>query len=117
MNHHPFQHFEVGPGPDAVADGVMRRVRRVHFMRRLFSPVVIKAAGMAGVSLAVALSVSIPSVVENALRAGIIRSGSYLLYAFVHTSLGVQVALVLVIGLAAWVAADAVRGLNAQVFA
>ena len=75
---------------------VMRRVYIVAFTRRFLRPFVVKSALLSVLILAGAVSVSITNVVKNALASShgdVFNLATFMLRAFFHTELFVQIVL------------------------
>jgi hypothetical protein len=81
-------------------DIVMRRVQRIHLIRKVVHPIRFKVFLFCSGLVATTFSVSVPQVFENMFgRATLLGYFEYLGKAFLHTELFVQVALmVMVIG-------------------
>lgn len=96
----------------------MRRVRAVHLMRRVFSPVTAKAAALAVSVISFVSLVSVPHVLGNMSHVGgFVACAKYLLGAFAHTELGVQSTLVLAVAIGVWFVSDIVRNVRHARFA
>lgn len=92
-----------------LTDDIMRRVRFIHGVRMLMSPGMIRAAVFLASVVATIALVSVPHVISNMSHLAVNAYAAYLADAYVHTSLGVQVALVLASAAALWFVADIVR--------
>ncbi|TAK58408.1 hypothetical protein EPO14_03605 [Patescibacteria group bacterium] len=88
---------------------IMRRVYGLYVVRQLTSPMV-RFAALATVFFALASSVSLPHVVQNALNVeGISGLINFVVVAIVGTTLVVQLCVLVAVLLTAWIGVDVVR--------
>jgi hypothetical protein len=70
---------------------IMGRVRTIYYMRTVMRPLFVELGLFVAALLYIGFLVSIPNVIANTLSQGILHSISYLLSAFLHTRVLVQV--------------------------
>jgi len=89
---------------------VMRRVYAFWFLRTAYHSLALKIVGISLLGLVLRELVSLRSVIMNTMQTGgVDRMFSYLEYAFTHTTISVQLILVLIGALALWTIVDAIK--------
>lgn len=95
-----------------LTEDIMRRVRFIHGLRVLMSPSMIRAAVFLASLVSTIFLVSIPHVLSNMSHLAVRAYAAYLADAYTHTSLSVQVAVVLAAAAALWFVGDIARNVR-----
>ncbi len=103
----------MNPQDIQLKEDVMRRVRAVYWMRRVFNFETLKGAVFALSCLSVIYLVSVPNVIANMSRlSDLWEDVRYLTSAFMHTSVAVEAALLAGLATGLWLAVDIVKNLT-----
>lgn len=89
---------------------IMRRVRWIHTLKRITHPAAVRVYVLSALFIGVASLVSVPNVLANMpALADVSRLYSFMVSAFAHTELVVQIGVLFAFALAVWVVRDVVR--------